>query len=110
MAFMALGAFSLAPLLGGILQNVVPGPAGNILGTIMNPLSLLTGGLGGSTQQAAAPDYSGVIQIAEIGVAGVVGAVLLYKLTSSNSNSNNYGYSGGMQGYNPMVMMSHMTH
>ena len=110
---MALGAFSLAPILGGILQSTVPGPAGPILGTIFNPLSLLTGGLGGGQQQQSTPDYSGVIQTAEYAVVALVGGVIVYKLVKSGNNSSSSTYyppqsSGSMSGYNPSVMMQYM--
>ena len=114
MAFLALGAFGLAPILGGILQSTVPGPAGPILGTIFNPLSLLTGALGGGQQQQSTTDYSGVIQMAEYGVIALVGGVVVYKLVKSGNNSSSPVYypppqsSGSMSGYNPSVMMQYM--
>ena len=112
---MALGAFSLAPILGGILQSTVPGPAGPILGTIFNPLSLLTGALGGGQQQqSTTPDYSGIIQMSEYAVVALVGGVVVYKLVKSGNNASSPVYypppqsSGSMSGYNPSVMMQYM--
>ena len=113
MAFLALGAFGLAPILGGILQSTVPGPAGPILGTLFNPMSLLTGALGGGQQQQSTPDYSGIIQMGEYGLIALVGGVVVYKLVKSGNNSSTPTYypsqsSGSMSGYNPSVMMQYM--
>jgi len=76
MATLALGFLGAGSILSP-LANLIPNQtAAQVVGGILNPLGALTG-LMGAGQAPAQPDYSGVFQIAEMGIFALAGIYLL---------------------------------